>query len=304
MSDVFDPDGSTAYPPAAPVNPPRRAFHRILLTVVGLVVVIVVAFVVLILWPNPTVPADQPNMTPVATGTNNDWLSFDDFVPGTAIATDSVDATTDEVDSHECTLAFLGRDATDTAIAFTAGHCRKEGFGDRPYFTRATDPDTHVELGEFTTSQTGAEPSKVVQTGKDDWADFAVIAVDPVLAEYVSPNARIAGVYRVTKVLDHHYLLNNNVTLCKFGFVSGETCGKVEVVTGTQVQADVYSAEGDSGSPAYVKLGNDEVAAVGILRGSPEGEDDYSEFTLIAPVLDATRTSLVCDPACETGQAN
>ncbi len=126
MSDVFDPDGSTAYPPAAPVNPPRRAFRRILLTFVGLVVVIVVAFVVLILWPNPTVPADQPNMTPVATGTNNDWLSFDDFVPGTAIATDSVDATTDEVDSHECTLAFLGRDATDTAIAFTAGHCRKE----------------------------------------------------------------------------------------------------------------------------------------------------------------------------------
>ncbi len=230
-------------------------------------------------------------MTPVMTGTNNDWLSFDDFVPGIAIATDNI---SDSTHTLECTLAFLGRDSSGAAIAFTAGHCDQDGYTDRPYFTRKADPDNSIDLGDFTTFQTADQRNKVVKTDKDDWSDFAMITVDTALAATAEDNSRIAGVYRVTKVLNHHYLLNTNVTLCKFGFVSGETCGKVERVTESRIEADLFSLPGDSGAPAYVKLGNNEVAAVGILRGSPEGDDGYTEFTLLAPVLETTKATVFC----------
>ncbi len=281
------------FPAPMPVKPRRRILRRLVASGAILAAGIAVAFVALVFWPNPTVPADQPNMSQVMTGTSNDWLSFDDFVPGTAIAADDADN-----DEYECTLGFLGRDGSDAAIGFTAGHCAHPGDGS-PYFTRTGDEDDAVELGRFTTVQTALTPDKVVETGSDGWSDFAVIEIDPALAESAEGNARIAGVYRVTKVLDHEYLLNNNVTLCKFGFVSGETCGKVSGHDHLTVEAELYSASGDSGSPAYVKLGNDEVAAVGILRGSPEGEDNYTEFSLLAPILEATGSSIFCDdPTC------
>lgn len=280
-------------PTPTPVKPRRRILRRLLITSLGLATVLAVAFVAFVFWPNPTVPADQPNMTQVMTGTDNDWLSFDDFVPGTAIAADGSDN-----DEYECTLGFLGRDNSGTPIGFTAGHCDRPG-DDSPHFTRKADEDTPVELGRFTTVQTADTPDKVVKTGPDGWSDFAVIEIDPSLTDSAEDNARIAGVYRVTEVLDYEYLLNNNVTLCKFGFVSGETCGKVIGHDNLTVEAELYSASGDSGSPAYVKFGNDEVAAVGILRGSPEGEDNITEFSLLAPILEATSSSLFCDdPTC------
>lgn len=291
MSNQTHPPSFPATPQHAPTRP-RRFVLGLLLGSAAVVALVVVAIIGFILWPNPTVPAAQPNMTPVMAGTNNDWLSFDDFVPGTAIATDS---TVDASESVECTLSFLGRGATGAPIAFTAGHCDREGYTDRPYFTRKADPDTHIELGEFSVFQTAADRNKVVKTAKDDWSDFAVIGLDPRLAESVDDHALIAGVYRVTKVLDFHYLLNTNVTLCKFGFVSGETCGTVQKVTESRIEAELFSSSGDSGAPAYVKLGNDEVAAVGILRGSPEDDDGYTEFALIAPILDSTGATLTGD---------
>lgn len=293
MTESYRP-APPGYEAPVPVKPRRRVLRRVLITGASVVAVIVVAFVALVLWPNPTVPADQPNMTPVMTGTNNDWLSFDDFVPGTAIVTDGPDN-----DEYECTLAFLGRDGSGAPVGYTAGHCDRASDNGRPHFTRKSDEDTPVDLGRFTTVQTADTPDKVVKTGSDRWSDFAVIEIDSALADSVEDNARIAGVYRVTKVLDYEYLLNNDVTLCKFGFVSGETCGKVLEHDPVTVEAELYSAEGDSGSPAYVKLGNDEVAAVGILRGSPEGEDNHTEFSLFAPILNATGASLFCsDPTC------
>ncbi|WP_109421183.1 hypothetical protein [Mycobacteroides chelonae] len=63
-------------------------------------------------------------------------------------------------------------------------------------------------------------------------------------------------------------------------------------VTESRIEAELFSSSGDSGAPAYVKLGNDEVAAAGILRGSPEDDDGYTEFALIAPILDATGATL------------
>lgn len=292
MTESYRP-APPAYGMPAPAKPRRRMLRRLLVTAAGLATAVAVAFVAFMFWPNPTVPADQPNMTPVMTGTNNDWLSFDDFVPGTAIAADGHDD-----DEYECTLAFLGRDSSGTPIGFTAGHCDRPGDAP-PHFTRRSDEGTPVDLGRFTTVQTADTPDKVVTTGSDGWSDFAVIDIDPTLADSVEGNARIAGVYRVTKVLDYEYLLNTNVTLCKFGFVSGETCGKVTRYNNLTVEAELYSSSGDSGSPAYVKFGNDEVAAVGILRGSPEGEDNVTEFSLLAPILKATGSSLFCDdPTC------
>ncbi|SHX52726.1 membrane protein [Mycobacteroides abscessus subsp. bolletii] len=60
------------------------------------------------------------------------------------------------------------------------------------------------------------------------------------------------------------------------------------------LEADLFSSTGDSGARALRQLGNNEVAAVGILRGSPEGDDGYTEFALLAPILATTNATAIC----------
>ena len=72
---------------------------------------------------------------------------------------------------------------------------------------------------------------------------------------------------------------------CKFGAITGETCGVITDVDGTLVETSVFSLQGDSGSPGFVKNPDGTVSAVGLLAGSPEGDDYTTYFTMVGPVL-------------------
>jgi hypothetical protein len=47
----------------------------------------------------------------------------------------------------------------------------------------------------------------------------------------------------------------------------------------------VFSLNGDSGSPGYVRNDDGTVSAVGILMSSPDGDDNATYFTLVQPLL-------------------
>ena len=72
---------------------------------------------------------------------------------------------------------------------------------------------------------------------------------------------------------------------CKIGAVTGETCGAVKGIEGDVVEADVYSLNGDSGSPGFVKNPDGTVSAVGLLTSSPDGDDNTTYFALVDPFL-------------------
>jgi hypothetical protein len=72
---------------------------------------------------------------------------------------------------------------------------------------------------------------------------------------------------------------------CKIGAITGETCGAITDIDGDVVEASVFSLEGDSGSPGFVKNSDGTVSAVGILTSSPEGDDNTTYFILVHPLL-------------------
>lgn len=67
--------------------------------------------------------------------------------------------------------------------------------------------------------------------------------------------------------------------------MTGETCGFVKHVEGGVVTASVFSLNGDSGSPGFVKNADGTVSAVGLLMSSPEGDDNTTDFVLVDPLL-------------------
>ena len=75
------------------------------------------------------------------------------------------------------------------------------------------------------------------------------------------------------------------MSFCKLGAVTGETCGTVRGKNGNVIEASVYSLDGDSGSPGFVKIADGTVSAVGILMSSPDGDDHTTYFTLVQPLL-------------------
>ena len=69
------------------------------------------------------------------------------------------------------------------------------------------------------------------------------------------------------------------------GDVDGEHVVIASEVDGDVVEASVFSLNGDSGSPGYVKNDDGTVSAVGILMSSPDGDDNTTYFTLVQPLL-------------------
>jgi hypothetical protein len=171
-----------------------------------------------------------------------------------------------EVDdeSGRCTAGFAAQGNDGNYYLLTSGHCDAHDGSDWTYGSDDT------LLGTISASEVNG-----------DKRDAAIIRLDPAAG---APNGDVAGRYQVRDVLGASQL-SVGMPFCKVGAVTGETCGEVKGIEGDVVEANVYSLEGDSGSPGFVKNPDGTVSAVGILMSSPDGDDYTTYFTLVQPLL-------------------
>ncbi|BAX94577.1 hypothetical protein MSG_04462 [Mycobacterium shigaense] len=166
-------------------------------------------------------------------------------------------------ENMKCTASFAARGDDGSYYFITSGHCDPR---DGSAWTYAQG----VPLGTITASEN--EGGNI---------DAAIIRLDPSIGV---PAADIGGrpVYGVYASDD----IKVGMPFCKLGAVTGETCGVVTSVHDDGVvEASVFSLDGDSGSPGFVKNLDGTVGAVGILTGSPNGDDNTSYFVPVSPLL-------------------
>lgn len=165
-------------------------------------------------------------------------------------------------DNGSCTAGFAAQGDDGSYYVLTSGHCDA---GDGSEWTYGqNDP-----LGQITAS---------VDDG--DQMDAAIIRLDPGTP---TPAGGVGG-YRIRDVLGAGQLAKG-MPFCKIGAVTGETCGAITDIDGNVVEASVFSLEGDSGSPGFVKNPDGTASAVGILTSSPENDDYTTYFIMVQPVL-------------------
>ena len=145
--------------------------------------------------------------------------------------------------------------------------------------------DTKGSSSERTSMGLAPAPKALPAQLDTDWASMS-------LEPRAGVNPRIDGRYVVVTTAGAADL-RPGMMVCKMGFRTGETCGPVLSWNATMVRINLYSLTGDSGSPAYIKLGGNKVAALGLLSGSPVDSEnvtnDYvTDFALVAPVMRAT----------------
>lgn len=225
------------------------------------------------------------DVVPKSATDDNSWLSFGSGItPGAAIRVGSLD---NDDKATRCTVGFTGSNATSKLTVLTAGHCFRKN-GPNAWYSVAGEQDYRT-LGSVTSFQVRESTGTQVPFE----TDFATV---PVTAGIGNKGTKwVADQYRVTKVFDRTDL-RKGMTLCKYGYRTEETCGPIISVDDTFVRAEVFSLGGDSGGPAYVKLGDGTVAAVGLLSGSPRRDgvvdDTVTDFALVAPVIKVEGLSL------------
>ena len=165
-------------------------------------------------------------------------------------------------DSGSCTAGFAAQGDDGSYYLLTSGHCDA---GDGAEWTYGNDDS----LGQITASEDDG-----------DQKDAAIIRLDPGTPAPVGD----VGAYPVRDVLSARQLAKG-MPFCKIGAVTGETCGTINNIDGDVVEASVFSLEGDSGSPGFVKNPDGTVSAVGILTSSPENDDYTTYFILVHPLL-------------------
>jgi len=165
-------------------------------------------------------------------------------------------------DNGSCTAGFAAQGNDGSYYLLTSGHCDA---GDGSEWTYGNDDP----LGQISASEDDG-----------DQMDAAIIRLDPGTPE---PIGGVGG-YQVRDVLGPGQL-EKGMPFCKIGAVTGETCGTINDINGNVVEASVFSLEGDSGSPGFVKNPDGTVSAVGILTSSPENDDYTTYFIMVQPVL-------------------
>jgi hypothetical protein len=168
-----------------------------------------------------------------------------------------------EDENSSCTAGFAAQDNDGGYYLMTSGHCDAHGGSQWTY-------GDNLPLGRITASEY-----------KVDKKDAAVILLDPSVG---APAGDVGGRYTVRDVLSATQI-QIGMPFCKIGAVTGETCGVVKDVAGDVVEASVFSLNGDSGSPGFVKNPDGTVSAVGLLMSSPDGDDNTTYFALVSPVL-------------------
>jgi hypothetical protein len=166
-------------------------------------------------------------------------------------------------ENSSCTAGFAAQGDDGSYYLMTSGHCDAH---DESVWSYGGD----VPLGRITESE-----------HEGDTRDAAIILLDPSVGV---PTGHVGGRYVVRDVLSANQI-QVGMPFCKIGAVTGETCGTVKDVTGDVVEASVYSLDGDSGSPGFVKNPDGTVSAVGLLTSSPDGDDYTTDIARVNPVL-------------------
>lgn len=207
-------------------------------------------------------------------------------------------------------------DQRPVTAALTAGHCMESDEDGIIEWSPGTGGYPIVPLGQWDASQaleaysveigdlsehfaqgdSGDEDSRTAESPRElfpapnalpgrfdtDWATMSLDRRSDI-------NPRIDGRYEVVTTAGAADL-RPGMMVCKMGFRTGETCGPVLSWNSTMVRVNLYSLTGDSGSPAYIKLGGDKVAALGMLSSSPVDSNDVTndyvtDFALAAPAM-------------------
>lgn len=168
-----------------------------------------------------------------------------------------------EDEKSSCTAGFAAQGNDRSYYLLTSGHCDAH---DGSLWTYGNE----VPLGRISASE---------QEG--DTRDAAIIRLDPSVG---APSGDVGGRYAVRDVLNGDQI-REGMPFCKVGAVTGETCGSVRHVEGGVVTASVFSLNGDSGSPGFVKNPDGTASAVGLLMSSPDGDDNTTYFVLVDPLL-------------------
>lgn len=97
--------------------------------------------------------------------------------------------------------------------------------------------------------------------------DVDLIRLNSDVVPYIEP--KIGGAYRIVDTLNHEQVHQNPSikSICKFGARTMETCGpEVNGSDPLLTAAKMKTLPGDSGGPAYVKLGGNDIALVGVMH--------------------------------------
>jgi hypothetical protein len=168
-----------------------------------------------------------------------------------------------EAEKNSCTAGFAVQGDDGSYYLMTSGHCD-------PHDDSVWSYGNHVPLGRITASE-----------NEGDERDAAIIQLSRSVGP---PRGDVGGRYFVRDVLSATQV-QPGMPFCKIGAVTGETCGVVKDVAGDVVEASVFSLNGDSGSPGFVKNPDGTVSAVGLLMSSPDGDDNTAYFALVNPLL-------------------
>src|ERR1700730_8782372 len=168
-----------------------------------------------------------------------------------------------EDENSSCAAGVAAQGDEGNYFLMTSGHCDAHDGSAWTY-------GDNVPLGRITASE-----------HEGDTRDAAIILLDPSVG---APMGHVGGKYFVRDVLSARQI-QVGMPFCKIGAVTGETCGAVKDVAGDVVEASVYSLNGDSGSPGFVKNPDGTVSAVGLLMSSPDGDDYTTYFALVNPLL-------------------
>lgn len=217
-----------------------------------------------------------------ASGDLREGRAGDGFTPGMTLYTNALAGGGDT-----CTISFAATDPAGVDTALTAGHCMVSATKEVEY--PDGDLDNAVPMGEFVG---GKSSDGSVDSGFPGHTDYAVVSLD----SSVEGTRLIGDQYRVTEVYGPNDL-HPGMEVCKVGGRSGETCGPVIASNDTMARSNLYSHQGDSGAPVFVKLGGENVAAVGIVSSIPgtsssDATPSITDLALVQPIADFHGLSL------------
>jgi hypothetical protein len=171
-----------------------------------------------------------------------------------------------------CTIGFLTMTSDPTPAFLTAGHCApKAGM---PVFGNPDGIGARRIIGY----------SRVVEFAGTAVRSTDIALVDVSAGENFARLSALPNGVAVSGVSNAVDLERYNPVLCKQGYVTGQTCGRIVKFVGSdKLTFEAGSAHGDSGAPVYAVWPDGTYTAVGLLNGSPVSDEGVAVVQLIAP---------------------